>query len=416
MDRRDRVVALLRRLETWGHTRGWRGSDPYDGLNATRLVGGLRARPRGQRLLIQVVKRSPLDLRRPLGIEPGRNAAALASVVSAYARGGFLPKAENRRRLDATLDALESLRCSAYFEPCWGYHFDVRTRVFSYDRTTPNTIATAFAGLALLDAYAATGDPGLIDTALGTGRFFLKHVPQTPDGAGAFFGYLPGDRTPIHNANMLVAAMLARLSASAQGEGEAFREPARAALRWTFARQRPDGSWPYGERRNLAWIDNFHTGYVLDALWACAEAGLGSEAVDAWMRGLAFYRRRLFSADGAPLYTTRSRYPIDAQCIAQGIQTLALAGARDPACRAEAERVLDFAFARMLRRDGMPLFQRRRFWVNPTLHVRWVVSPMLLALTYLLDGRGTGAQADRAQSGDARSPSPNPGSRPKTRL
>jgi hypothetical protein len=387
MDRCDRVLALVRRLESWGHARAWYGPDPYDGLNATRLIGPLRMRPRGQRLVIQAVKHSPVDLRSPLGIPPGRDAAALAWVASAYAHGGFLPKAESVRRLVATLDALESLRCSAYAKPCWGYHFDVRTRVFSYDRTTPNTIATAFAGLALLDAYSATGDPGIIDAAANAGWFLLNEVPQTSDGAGAFFGYLPGDRTPIHNANMLAASLLARLSAARRVDGEAFRAPAQAALRWTFARQRTDGSWPYGERRDLAWIDNFHTGYVLDALRVCADAGLGSEAVDAWARGLAFYRRTLFRADGAPRYTTQSLYPIDAQCVAQGIQTLALAGAAEPACLAEADRVFDFAVARMSRRDGMPLFQRRRFWANDTLHVRWVVAPMVLALTRLLASR-----------------------------
>jgi hypothetical protein len=407
MDRRDQVLALLQRLEAWGHARGWCGSDPYDGLNATRLVEPLRRRPRGQRLVIQAVKRCPLDLRRPLGIPPGRNAAALASVASAYARGGFLPAAESRRRLEATVDALQSLRCGAYTEPCWGYHFDVRTRVFSYDRTTPNAIATGFAGLALLDAYDATGDPGLVETAEGAGTFFLNHVPQTADPPGAFFGYLPGDRTPIHNANMLVAALLARLWATARDASEPFREPAQEALRWTFARQRPDGSWPYGERRDLGWIDGFHTGYVLDALGACADAGLGAEAVDARKRGLAFYRRHLVGADGTPHYTTRSRHPIDAQCVAQAIQTLALAAAGDATCRAEAERVFDFAAARMLRRDGLPVFQRRRLWANRAVHVRWVVAPTMLALTHLLAA---------AQSAAASSASPNPRSRPKTLL
>ena len=35
-------------------------------------------------------------------------------------------------------------------------------------------------------------------------------------------------------------------------------------------------------------------------------------------------------------------------------------------------------------RDGAFMFQRRRYWVNPAPHVRWVMAPMMLALTYLL--------------------------------
>jgi hypothetical protein len=135
---------------------------------------------------------------------------------------------------------------------------------------------------------------------------------------------------------------------------------------------------------------------VLDALRACADVGLDREAVDAWARGLAFYRRALFRADGAPRYTTRSLYPIDAQCVAQGIQTLTLAGAHQPACRTDAGRVFDFAAARMCRHDGMPLFQRRRFWANRALHVRWVVAPTVLALSHLLADRTRGPEAEAA--------------------
>jgi hypothetical protein len=85
------------------------------------------------------------------------------------------------------------------------------------------------------------------------------------------------------------------------------RRAAGAAVRYSTIRQRPDGSWPYGERPNLAWVDNFHTGYVLDALRICADAGVGGpEVEEAWTRGIAFYRRELF-LPMAPRSTTRPR-------------------------------------------------------------------------------------------------------------
>src|SRR5207302_3010817 len=139
---------------------------------------------------------------------------------------------------------------STYSEPCWGYHFDVQTRVFFYPRTTPNTIATAFAGLGLLDAFEFAGQQQALDTAVGVSDFFVRHVPQTREGSGAFFGYLPGDHTPIHNANMLVCAFLARLSRLLARDD--LRQLAKAALDYTVGHQRPDGSWPYGERPQLA--------------------------------------------------------------------------------------------------------------------------------------------------------------------
>lgn len=242
---RAALTDALCRLEAWGRDRAWRGSDPYEGLNATRLAGPLKRSVLGRRALTQLVKRSPLDLRPLLGISSGTSAAALAQIASGYALGA-VPGEEGRLRLRQTLDALEALRCGGYAEPCWGYHFDVQTRVFFYPRSSPNTIATAFAGLALTDAYEALHDSRLLALATGSGEFFLRHVPQTEDGDGAFFGYLAGDRTPIHNANTLVCALLARL---AQKTGrDDMRLAAEAGLRWTVGRQRADGSWPYGEQ------------------------------------------------------------------------------------------------------------------------------------------------------------------------
>src|SRR5204862_543544 len=146
---------------------------------------------------------------------------------------------------------------------------NVLPRVFFYPRGAPNSIATSFAGLALVDAFERTRDEALLDRAAGAARFFLAHVPQTPSGRGAFFGYLVGDRTPIHNANLLVCALLARVHAHAGDER--LRRAAEAGVAYSVGLQRDDGSWPYAERPGLQWVDGYHTGYVLDSLIACHE-------------------------------------------------------------------------------------------------------------------------------------------------
>ena len=40
-------------------------------------------------------------------------------------------------------------------------------------------------------------------------------------------------------------------------------------FRCSVSAQRPDGSWPYAEGEGHGWVDNFHTGYVLEALAIC---------------------------------------------------------------------------------------------------------------------------------------------------
>jgi hypothetical protein len=347
------------------------------------LAPPLRRSPLLQRLVTQAVKRSPVDLRPLLGIEPTTSAVTLGLVVSAYARNGFLPAEPAASRLRKAIHRLETLRCSRFEEACWSYHFDVQTRVFFYARTEPNTIATAFVGLGLLDAHELAGEQRALALARSAGEFFIRHVPQTFTGSGAYFGYLVGDTTPIHNANMLVCALLARLARLT--ERDDFRDAAATGVEYTLSRLRPDGSWPYGEQPQLDWVDGFHTGYVLDCLLTCIEAGFApSGAEDAWRQGARFYARALIDADGAPRYTPESRYPVDGLCVAQAIQTLARAGRLEPELAGRAWSVFRYAIGRFLREDGAFAFQRRRLWVNRTPHPRWVQAPMLAALTQLI--------------------------------
>ena len=379
--RRRRLDEVLHALESYGDQRQWGGSDPYDGLNATRFVGPLTGTVRGRQLVIQAVKRCPVDLRPALGIAPGRNSATVAWAVSSYARGGFLPAEECEAKLTRTVEMLERLRSPGYEEPCWGYDFDCQSRVFFYPRGAPNTIATVFAGMALLDAYERTGDEALLDEAMGVGRFFLRHVPQTPAARGAYFGYLVGDRSPIHNANTHVCALLARLARHV--EADEFRDVARRGVEYALALQRADGSWLYGERPNLAWVDGYHHGYVLDALRVCAEADLDPRLPEAVRRGLEYYRRELLLEDGTPKYFSDSVYPIDTQSAAQAIQTFAIASSDDPSHLEVAWRVFEWSVRHLRREDGLFIFQRRRFWTNQVPHMRWVVASLLLALTHL---------------------------------
>jgi hypothetical protein len=380
-DRRNELVAAIAALEAWGSARGWCGSDPYDGLNATRLVSPLARSPRGRQAVTQLVKRSPLNLRPVLGIRPARSAAALAQVVSSYAKAGA-PAAESvRAKLADAVAGLEALRSAGFAEPCWGYHFDVQTRVFFYPEGSPNTIATAFAGLALLDASEATGEQRLLELAEGAGDFFLRHVPQTEARGGAYFGYLVGDRTPIHNANLLVCALLARLAARLGRDD--FSQAAQAGVAYALAHQRADGSWPYGERADLGWVDGFHTGYVLESLLVCDASGVGDSS-SALERGLDYYGEMLFLPDGTPKYLDSSVYPIDTQCASQGIQTFARSSELRPDLVATAWKIFGYAARRLRRSDGAFIFQRHRLWRNRTPHVRWVAAPMLLAMTHLL--------------------------------
>jgi hypothetical protein len=378
----ERTVQAARSLDAWGWARDWQGSDPYDGLNTTRVLTPLKGSWRGRQVLMQVVKRSPVNLRNVLKVRSGPNAAALAWILSAYSAADLHPAGLQRQRRDEILGRLLDLRLTSWDEPCWGYHYDMQSRFLHYTSTTPNVIATSFAAGALLDLYERTSDANLLDLAEGVGRFLISSITQTADPPGAYFGYHVGDASPVHNANLHVAAVLARISA--QTSNAKWMAAARDGALWSVARQHKDGSWPYGELSNLGWVDGFHTGYVLDSLQTCWEAGMDLDLEGPWRKGLAYWRSRMFLPDGTPRYYSTSTYPVDAQSVAQGMQTFARAAAHDPSCLDDAERVFAYSQRRMHRRDGAYFFQRRRFWVNRVAHVRGANAEMLLGFARLI--------------------------------
>jgi polysaccharide biosynthesis protein VpsJ len=376
-----RVADVAREVERWGERHSWTGSDPYDGGNSALVGGVFRHSARGRQIVAQVVKRSPVDLRRLLRVPPGLSSVTIANVASAHALGGFLDEDLHVARIKAAVATLKALRLETHPEPAWGYHWDAQSRVLYYPRTEPNGIATAFAGHALLDAHERLSDAESLDLGLAAANWFLRRVPRTRARGGAYFGYLAGDATPIHNANLLACSLLAR-AAAITGNAD-WASAAEEGVAYSLAHQREDGAWRYGETPSTRWIDGFHTGYVLDALEVCERQGLGGKVGAARRRGLEFYRRQLFLPDGTPKYYEHRVYPIDAQSVAQAIQTFAIAADTDPPQLQQARLVFEYAMRRMWRGDGRFLFQRRRLWTNPGPHMRWVQSPMLRALARL---------------------------------
>ena len=358
----------MRAIRAWGEAREWRGYDPYDALNsplAPVLTLGTRL---GRRVLTQAVKLSPLNLRPALLIRPQWNAKALALVASAYAH---LAAAGDE---SAVPHAGRWLSWLTECGPGWGYHFPVQTRVFRYDRGTPNTIATSFAAQALLDGCELLGGERWRDPALAAARFLEEQM--LVERPRPYFRYLPGEGELVHNANLLACAVLAR-SARVLGE-ERLLDPVRRAVATTVEAQRPDGSWPYSEHHG--WVDNFHTAYVLESLAECARSlpELG-RPLDL---GYDYWERELFLDDGTPKYFPDRTYPLDAHCYASAIDAWVAAGGLD-----RAERTASRLVERMLHPDGHVRFQVRGRWTNSVPFVRWTTAPSFRALARLEEAR-----------------------------
>ncbi len=379
----DSVEEATLALLDYCRREDWRGYDPYDALNS----GILRRLPLWRSALFrlaatQVLKRSPLNLRPVLMVPKGENPKACALFCSSLVRLTSLGFLEDDGPLRARLDRLLELRSPGYPQYCWGYDFDWQSRGFFLPKHAPNIICTTFAGNALLDAHEGHGDGRLFEAALSAGEFVAGGLNITYQDGGLCFSYTPLDHGQVHNANLLGAAFLARLS-EATGRRE-WREMAEKAIQFSLRRQNADGSWPYGEGRTQAWIDNFHTGYNLVALRRLAGVIKDRALGDAINRGFAFYVNHFFTPEGIPRYYHDGVWPIDIHSAAQSIVTLCEFRESHDGAMALAERVCEWTLTHMRSQEGYFYYQRTRRYENRIPYMRWSQAWMLFALAVFL--------------------------------
>ena len=247
------------------------------------------------------------------------------------------------------IDRLAALRSSGIACWSWGYSFPWQGRSILVPAGAPNLVCTTFVAGALFDAYEQHAyeqkpDQRCLTMAMGAAEYILNELYWT-DGAKAGFSYpMPGLRGETHNANLLAAALFCRVY---QHTGEKkFLEPALRVARQAVGKQQPDGSWFYGEHPSQRWIDNFHTGYNLEALQSIGRSLETSEFDSSMRRGFDFYRAH-FSARTRSKISIDHSYPLDIHCVAQSIRTLLEFRDLDPGNVRLARSVFDWAIKHM---------------------------------------------------------------------
>lgn len=383
---------------------GYAGIDPFDGLSGSRSQALARAAgrvlrdpARGRQAVVQAHKRAPLDIRPLTGVRPRRMAKALGLIASGYAaldQAGW--GGPGRERADELLDWLEQARVPAGDARAWGYEFDVQTRWAFYPAGTPNVIATTFVGHSFLDWHEReAGNTEAAPRHLGFARdaaAFIVERLLVEDAGRSYFGYVPGNRTLIHNANALAAGFVASVAAVGGAATEADGVPsatsdtlalARACVEPTVAAQRPDGLWPYGEGGDVGWVDGFHTAYVLGGLYGVARATGDEALLGVVRRGLSASIERLFTADYVPKYTPDKLWPIDIHCASSAIDLFVRLRDLDPRCDRMARGVTAWTLANMYDGKGGFYYQRTRWYTNRISYIRWSQAHMFRALARL---------------------------------
>lgn len=378
--RAQEVAESIRRVQTWVEDYEYRGYEPFDGLSSWArplACGNLFA----ERLLMQLIRQSPLNLRPLLGVRPkdstkgrGYMAHGYLLLYRATEEPGYLQKAIE------CLEWLDTHKVPRFKNHSWSNHFDFVSRGGRYSKDDPIIVWTCLIGHAYLEAFEITGKEWFLRIAESACNWILD-LPREKTSRGTCLSYLAHVQSSIHNANMLGAGLLAR--AGKLGNNKEYLQVARSAMEYSCSRQLNDGAWWYAEEPKYHWIDNFHTGYNLDSLHYYIESSGDTEFESKLALGLKFYKSHFFLADGCPKYYHTRMYPIDIQCAAQSIDTLATFAARDPESLELGVKVAAWTIKNMQVSEGYFLYRRYPLMKANIPMLHWGQATMFKALAQL---------------------------------
>jgi polysaccharide biosynthesis protein VpsJ len=376
------LYGSIGRLFEWLEKNDYRGYDTFDGLSA--FLRPLTFENKFLRIALQQsVRRFPLNTRPLLGIKKSHSTKGMGFLARGFLR---LHEATGdplwREKAEYALQWLIENRSKGYSGACWGNHFDYQSRGFYLPKGVPTVVWTSLIGHAFLDGYEYLRKAEYLEIAQSACEHILRDLQVFPHGEAVCITYVPGLDSQVHNSNTLGASLLARTHSYTHNE--TYVDLAKKAFLYTAERQRPDGSWYYGERPDIRWVDNFHTGYVLDCYKQYLESTGDDRFESTLKRGYDYWKKNFFLPDGTPRYYNYKTLPIDIQCCSQAIDTLVFFSDRDPESIALASKVARWTIKHMQDRTGYFYYRRYSPWIvntTPTLH--WGQATMLCAMAGL---------------------------------
>lgn len=375
------IQASIQKVEKWVEDHNYKAYEPFDGLSSVfrpLTFGNLLL----DRLLMQLIRQSPINLRPILGVKPlestkGRGYMAWGYLIMFKSTGDQ----KYKEKAVKCLDWLMENKSPKFEKYSWANHFDFASRSGRYTKHESIIVWTALIGQTFLDAYEILGDKKYLDVAISICEWILD-LPREKTKSGTCLSYLAFKKSFIHNSNMLGAAMLAR-TAFFTGNAEA-KKVAREAMIYSCSRQLPSGAWYYGEEEKYHWFDNFHTGYNLDSLKCYIDNTDDKFYESNLRRGFEYYINNFFEASGRPKYYHNRAYPIDSQCASQAIETLANFSEYDKTSLELALKVARWTIDNMQDKEGYFYYRQYPLIKAKTPMLHWAQATTYKALSLLL--------------------------------
>ena len=375
----------IKKLEKWVEDHDYRGYEPFDGLSS--FLRPLTFRNNfAERILQQIVRQSPVNLRPLFGVHPQESTKGRGYMAWGYLT--MMKITAERKYKQKAINCLEWLiknKSPKYENYSWGNHFDFTGRGGTYLKHEPIIVWTALIGQAFLEGYEVLNEKRYLDVVKSICTWIME-LPREETELGTCISYFADRQSSVHNSNMLGAAILAR--AGKILSDNKYIDVASQAMKYSCSRQLPDGAWYYGEDPKYHWIDNFHTGYNLDSLKCYAESANDNSYEGNLRSGFEYYKKTFFEENGRPKYYHNRVYPVDSQCASQAIETLSNFSDDDEGSLKLALKVAKWTIENMQDESGHFYFRQYPLIKAKTPMLHWAQATTYKALTFLLSKIG----------------------------
>jgi len=374
------IQDVFSNVVAFSQKENWTGYNKFDGLESP-LFRALSFHNKWIKLAFsQLVMRAPINLRPLLGIPKLKNAKGFAlysmALIDMYQ---FNKDPACLTEAKTLLDWLVENPSPGFDAPCWGYPFGWQDIGFYAPPNFPNRVVTCFVCNALMKGYRATKQQNYLDTVRGCTAFLTK-APKVLYESGEMkcLSYVPSEKINwvVMDVSVLTGAVLASVYRET-GEA-ALAEEAKKLVHYVVDKQTPEGAWFYSHPAKDSHIghDNYHTGFILDAIESYMRDSGDSSYREVHEKGLAFYSDKLFLENGAPRWMSSQTYPLDIHGAAQGIITFS----KIPKYRHLATKTLEWTLKNLYHPEGRFYYQKRKFFTKKFTLMRWCNGWMLRAI------------------------------------
>lgn len=354
------------------------GYDPYDILNSKLPLLKLGKWPAA--IATQAHKRLPFKYQSVIGIAKGRNAKAIALILSSYCK--LYAHTHNQIYLTKAYELYHWLVANSNTDfkgLCWGYNFAWANPQKVVPANYPSVVVTGTVGKAFIDLHQLTFDAAVLQSLHSIANYICS-LPITVTTQGKCISYTHLEKVCVYNASLLGAEILAYLGQT----NMQYAQLAKDCVQFVLHYQQENGSWMYsiniatGKERTQ--ID-FHQGFVLESLYNIQQhlALTTNNLQTAISKGMEYYTTQQFSADGAAHYRMPQHYPVDIHNQAQGIITHSLLAHLHPSYAPKAKQILSYTLLYMYNNQGYFYYRKHRWFTNKNNYMRWNNAWMLWA-------------------------------------